>query len=180
MAMMTRAFRVGFLKVPAVTLLALAIVLSVTPALNAAGPAVRSENGKFFDKNDDPTYSVKDDGTVDWYTYSGFRRYHSECHVCHGPDGLGSTYAPALAGSLKTMNYAHFLDVVVNGRKVVRPDKESVMPSFGENHNVMCFIDDIFIYLKARADNAVPRGRPQKREDKPDEAKEYEKSCFGG
>jgi mono/diheme cytochrome c family protein len=46
--------------------------------------------------NGDPTYKVAQDGTVDWYLYSGFRRYHSECHVCHGPDGEGSTYAPAL------------------------------------------------------------------------------------
>ena len=46
-------------------------------------------------------YAVKDDGTVDWYTYNGYRRYHSECHVCHGPDGLGSSFGPALADSLK-------------------------------------------------------------------------------
>ena len=41
----------------------------------------------------------KEGGTfvVDWATYNGYRRYHGECHVCHGPNGLGSTYAPALA-----------------------------------------------------------------------------------
>ncbi len=51
-----------------------------------------------------PTFHVcKKDGTlvVDWYTYNGYRRYHSECHVCHGPNGLGSSYAPALAKSLE-------------------------------------------------------------------------------
>ncbi len=67
----------------------------------AEGPgdptAVKSEDGKYFDKDGNPTFKVAADGTVDWYTYSGFRRYHSECHVCHGPDGMGSTYAPALA-----------------------------------------------------------------------------------
>ena len=36
------------------------------------------------------------DGKVDSGTYNGYRRYHSYCHVCHGPDGLGSSYAPAL------------------------------------------------------------------------------------
>ncbi len=41
-------------------------------------------------------YSIASDGTVDWYTYNGFRRYHADCHVCHGPDGLGSSFGPAL------------------------------------------------------------------------------------
>ena len=49
--------------------------------------AVKSEDGKYFDKEGNPTFKVGADGTVDWYTYSGYRRYHSECHVCHGPDG---------------------------------------------------------------------------------------------
>jgi mono/diheme cytochrome c family protein len=65
----------------------------------ADGPAdsapVKNEDGKYFDKDGNPTFKVTD-GSVDWYTYSGYRRYHSECHVCHGPDGEGSSYAPAL------------------------------------------------------------------------------------
>ena len=68
----------------------------------SAGPAVRSEGGKYFDKDDVATYNIKSDGTVDWYTYSGFRRYHSECHVCHGPDAEGSTIGPSLKESLKS------------------------------------------------------------------------------
>jgi len=66
--------------------------------------AVKNEDGKYFDKDGNPTYKVKSDGTVDWYTYSGYRRYHSDCHVCHGPDGMGSSYAPALKDSLKTLS----------------------------------------------------------------------------
>ena len=56
----------------------------------------KSEQGEYYDKDGNPTYKIQPDGTVDWYTYSGYRRYHSECHVCHGPDGMGSSYAPAL------------------------------------------------------------------------------------
>ena len=63
----------------------------------------QDEDGIWRDKDGDPTYKIGADGTVDWNTYSGFRRYHSECHVCHGPDGEGSSYAPALANSLKTI-----------------------------------------------------------------------------
>ena len=47
--------------------------------------AVKNEDGKYYDKESNPTYKVQSDGTVDWFTYSGYRRYHSDCHVCHGP-----------------------------------------------------------------------------------------------
>jgi len=136
------------------------------------------EDGKYMTGDDVPTYNVQEDGTVDWYTYSGFRRYHSECHVCHGPDGLGSTYAPALADSLKTMSYDDFFEVVINGRERTTADGAvSKMPSFGENVNVSCYIDDLYVYLKARSDDVIPRGRPKKREKKSEAAKEDEDAC---
>jgi methanol metabolism-related c-type cytochrome len=141
--------------------------------------AVKNEDGKYYDKDGNPTYNVKPDGTVDWYTYSGYRRYHSECHVCHGPDGEGSTYAPAVKDSLKTMSYADFLGVVASGRKNVSTARESVMPALGDNPNVACYMDDILIYLRARANGAVGRGRPAKNEPKPEAAKQAEDSCFG-
>ena len=141
--------------------------------------AVKSEDGKYYDKEGNPTYKVQSDGTVDWSTYSGFRRYHSDCHVCHGPDGEGSTYAPALSNSLKTISFPDFSNVVVNGRKNVNTAQESVMPSFGTNPNVMCYLDDIFVYLRARANDAIPRGRPQKHEDKPASVTKSENSCLG-
>lgn len=124
-------------------------------------------------------YTVSEDGNVDWYTFSGFRRYHAECHVCHGPDGMGSSFAPALVNSLKTMTYDEFAEVVVNGRTNVSSSSEKVMPSFGTNPNVMCFLNDIYAYLKARSDDAIPRGRPAKHDPKPDAAKEYEDACLG-
>jgi len=141
--------------------------------------AVKSEDGKYFDKDGNPTYKIQPDGTVDWYTYSGFRRYHSDCHVCHGPYGLGSSYAPALATSLKTLNYNDFLGIVAAGRKNVNTAQENVMPAFGTDPNVMCYIDDIFVYLRARANDAIGRIRPANHEEKPAAAAEAEDSCFG-
>ena len=140
----------------------------------------KPEDGKWMTPDGDPTYRVKPDGTLDWYAYSGFRRYHSECHVCHGPEGEGSTYAPALKDSLKTMSYGDFVGVVASGREVTTPSgAKSVMPALGDNKNVMCYIDDIYVYLKALSDGAIGRGRPKGRDDKPDTAKEYDKACFG-
>ncbi len=137
------------------------------------------EDGKYFTEDDVPTYKVSADGTIDWYAFSGFRRYHSECHVCHGPDGEGSTYAPALKKSALDMDYYDFVDVIVNGRKHIGADTNSVMPAFGDNKNVMCYVDDIYVYLKARGTEAVGRGRPPKKEKKTDAYRENENACMG-
>jgi methanol metabolism-related c-type cytochrome len=143
-------------------------------------PAVASnDNGKYADKDGNPTYNIHPDGMVDWYTYSGYRRYHSDCHVCHGPNGDGSSYAPALAQSLKSLSYSDFVGVVTNGRKDVNAANDKVMPSFATNVNVMCFIDDIYVYLRARSNGAIPGGRPPSHEDKPEAAKAAESSCTG-
>lgn len=144
-----------------------------------AETAKTEKEGKWVTADGNPTYNITGDGTVDWYTFSGFRRYHSECHVCHGPDGEGSTYAPGLVQSLKTMSYPEFMLIVATGREVVRADKQSSMPAMGNNRNVSCYLEDIYVYLKARADGAVPRGRPAKRADKPDAAEAHEKACVG-
>ena len=160
---------------------AVAVALMVMTATTAfAADGKHQEDGKYLTKDDVPTYNVKQDGTVDWYTYSGFRRYHSECHVCHGPDGLGSSIAPALVESMKTISYADFLYIVAAGRERITASVISKMPGFGENKNVACFIDDLYVYLKARSDGAIPRGRPRKRDIKPATAKAYENECFEG
>ena len=148
----------------------------VEPAKHADDAKVAfSEDGRYYDGDELPTYNVAEDGTVDWLTFSGFRRYHAECHVCHGPDGEGSTYAPKIKNSAVNMGYYDFYDVVVNGRKV----GNSVMPHFGDNPNVMCYLDDIFVYLKARGMEAIPRGRPAKKEAKSDTIREDENACMG-
>jgi len=164
----------------AVVVLVCALAGGMAYADGSGDPAVASsDNGKYSDKDGNPTYKISADGTVDWYTYSGFRRYHSDCHVCHGPNGEGSSYAPALAESLKKLSYSDFVSVVTNGRKNVDVANDKVMPSFASNVNVMCFVDDIYVYLRARANNAIPGGRPPNHEDKPDAAKAAETSCTG-
>lgn len=151
----------------------------VATGANAANKTVGAD-GKWMLKDGSPTYNILADGTMDWFTYSGFRRYHSECHVCHGPEAQGSTYAPALVESLKTMEYSAFLGIVASGQQNVRFQGNSVMPALGDNKNVMCYIDDIYIYIKALSDNAIPRGRPAGRVDKTAAQGENEKGCIGG
>ncbi len=139
--------------------------------------AVKIENGRYFDIKGDPTFSVRRDGTVDWPTYSGFRHYESECQVCHGPEGEGTSNAPALKDALKTLNYVDVYGIVAG----IRPDssaRKNVRHAFGDNKNVMCYLTDIYVYLRARANDAVPIGRPQKREDKPSETATEEEACL--
>jgi methanol metabolism-related c-type cytochrome len=163
----------------ALAVLALVASAGIASADGSGDPApVKDEDGKYFDKAGNPTYKIQD-GSVDWYTYSGYRRYHSECHVCHGPDGEGSTYAPGLKNSLRTMSYSDFTTLVINGRKNVNTASETVMPAFGTNPNVMCYLDDIYVYLRARANDAWGRARPSKHEDKPQAAQQAENTCMG-
>ena len=143
------------------------------------------DEGKWMLPDDSPTYNItiKDNQiVVDWYTYNGFRRYHDACHVCHGPDAEGSTYAPALKDSLKTMSYDDVLAVISGGRvRTLADGSKSVMPEFGANPNVSCYLDDIYVYLKARADGALPRVKlgGRNRVAKPQAARDFDKECFG-
>lgn len=141
-----------------------AFLTAVAIALaGAALPAVAAEQSAELppvDPQDNP-YNVLD-GKVDKGTYNGFRRYHASCHTCHGPAGNGSTFAPALKDSVKRLTYGEFLEVVVNGRQVNDATGQRVMPGFGTNPNVMNYIQDIWGYLKARADGVVGPGRPKR------------------
>jgi mono/diheme cytochrome c family protein len=99
------------------------------------------------------------DGVVDARTYNGYRRYHSACNHCHGPDGMGSTVATSLIDPLADEElFRHIVrEGVSNG--------PLVMKGFGSDPNIAPYIDDIYAYLQARADGALPRGRPRKAGD---------------
>jgi methanol metabolism-related c-type cytochrome len=163
--------------IAAVTLLAGAFV----HADGSGNPAaVKSQDGEYFDKAGNPTFKIAKDGAVDWYTYSGYVRYGANCKQCHGPDGLGSSYAPSLVDSLKSLSYAEFLAIVASGKQDVNAAQQLVMPSFGTNRNVMCYIDPIYVYLRARSDGALGRELPEKHAPKPEAFKRAEDSCMSG
>jgi mono/diheme cytochrome c family protein len=105
------------------------------------------------------------DGKVDKKTFNGWRRYTESCMRCHGPDGAGSSFGPDLVDSVKQMTQDEFNEVVVNGRTNVNAANTNVMPPFGEVEDVVLYLDDIWAYLKARADGALGRGRPPRIDD---------------
>jgi methanol metabolism-related c-type cytochrome len=129
--------------------LPLAAAADSTPAANA--PA-----------NDGDKPYVVQNGRVDHHVFNGYRRYGDNCLRCHGPDGAGSSYAPALVDSLKHMTKEQFENTVINGRQDVNTANQNVMPAFGLNPDVVENLDDIYGYLKARSDGVLGRGRPKK------------------
>ena len=164
----------------AVPLIAAVALTAVTARAEppASSAAVSQQDGKWTDKAGSPTYKIVN-GKVDYYTFSGYIRYTANCMVCHGPDGLGSTYAPSLVDALKTIDYTQFQTIVAGGIKNVNSSQNLVMPAWGDNRNVMCYIDDIYIYLRARADGAVGRGRPAEHDPKPQAFTVAENQCMG-
>jgi methanol metabolism-related c-type cytochrome len=132
-------------------------ILALAGACGLFAAAVAADYRSFVFTPEQPYYF--EDGKVDFGTYNGFRRYHSECHVCHGPAGLGSSYAPALMKSLQDLSYNEFVDVVVRGKTGMN---NMVMPSFADNMNVLPYLPDIYAYLKARSDGVIGPARPDK------------------
>lgn len=95
---------------------------------------------------------------VDKKTYIGWRTYHAVCHVCHAQDAVGSTFAPSLVERLSVIDEARFMDVVANGYS----GQIGVMPGWKDNPNVNKKYNELYGYLKARADGALLPGRPKK------------------
>lgn len=146
----------------------------------SADPAVEQQaNGMWLNKDGNPTPTVATDGTPGWFVFSGYRRYGANCLVCHGPDALGSTYAPALIDSLKVLSYEQFLRTVSGGKQDVSSSQTLVMPAFGANKNVQCYINDIYVYIRARSLGLWGREQPSKHEPKPKVYADAETACLG-
>lgn len=96
---------------------------------------------------------------VDAGTYQGWRIYATHCASCHGAGAVGASNAPGLVDRLrKWVDYDGVQFVVMNGHE----GEPGTMPSWKENPNVAVNIDQLYQYLTALADNALPVGTPNK------------------
>ena len=91
---------------------------------------------------------------IDLYLTRGFRAF-SQCQVCHGLDANGSSFAPSLNSKLQEIDKALFVERVRDGFK----GQVGVMPPWKDNPNVMKWMDQLYDYLKARSDGAIPAGK---------------------
>lgn len=178
--------RTGRLRIPAAALMLGASLIPAAGTEEAAslaseGPTqpAKVEGGRYFDRNGNPTYRVTDGGRkVDWPTMSGYLRYNASCIVCHGPDGAGSSYAPSLVDALKRDDYPTFVGIVTGGKRDVNAAQDLVMPAFADDRNVMCYVDDIYTYLRARSDGVLGRGRPPENAPPSEAFRTQEDACM--
>ncbi len=130
---------------------ALSVVLCAGTAAKAEPPgnpkAVKSVDGKYYDQEGDPTYNVAP--TARSISTPSPAIAAITPHTSATPQAKAGP-APALKDFLKRLNYQEFAGIVIGGRENKQAGNDSVMPSFAENKNAMCYLDDLYIYLRAR------------------------------
>ena len=117
----------------------LLVILSAVALSSVIG---RAQNPHF--ENQDDLY-----GRI----YNGWKWFHVYCFRCHGVDAAGSDIAPNLRESIRAITYPEFLDLVREGRPA--RGMQSWKPLLDDKQ-----ITDIFYYVRARSDRALPPGRP--------------------
>jgi hypothetical protein len=73
-----------------------------------------------------------------------------------------SSLEPIRPRSFPQIGYAGYVEAVMYGIENVTQAQQSVMPAFAEVEEVANHVDDVYSYLKARADGMVGRGRPER------------------
>jgi cytochrome c5 len=98
---------------------------------------------------------------VDRDTYVGWRTFHGICHTCHAQDAVGSSFAPSLLERMQEIDKARFMESLDQGVT----GQSGVMPAWNENPNVNKYYEQLWSYLRARADGALLPGRPKRLPD---------------
>ena len=124
-----------------------------------AAPALGQEaaQGEDVEPSGKFNYTIID-GRVDESTMRGYTVYTGSCMPCHGPDGLGSSFAPSLVRASQRRTFEDFAYSIIQGRDVL---PGQVMPSFANDLRVMTHVPDIWNYLGARSEGGLGRGRPR-------------------
>ena len=159
-------------------MLAFVLALTLNPIL-----ATAEESAGVIEHQ--PLPYVVMDGKVNRSTFLGWRIFHSVCYTCHGVDATGTIVAPDLTERVRNMTFEDFAIAVLyrypiivgfdpvpgDDLKALREDfideikknerVELTMPAWDRDPNVKPHLADLYAYLRARADGALGRGRPQ-------------------
>ncbi len=124
---------------------------TITLCLSAAGllaslPAVAQEQ----------PYTVSNGNQLDADSYNGFKLYRNWCARCHGTYGQGLA-GPDLAKSLNQISRDEFFSTVAEGKT----GSIGSMPGWKSNPAVMKGRDNIYSYLKARANGDIGAVKPE-------------------
>ncbi len=108
----------------------------------------------------DPYHPAARD-TLDSDTYQGWKQFELNCSRCHGEYAIGTTFAPALVVSLREGGTVPTKEFFVMTVCAGRMDKG--MPSWCALGLEMDKIEQIYTYVKGRADGKISAGRPAQR-----------------
>jgi mono/diheme cytochrome c family protein len=96
--------------------------------------------------------------TVAQDVYNGWKQYELNCARCHGEYAVGTSFAPALVVSLKEGGTIPTKESFVTTVCAGRPEKG--MPGWCALGLEMDKIENIYKYVKGRADKKISAGRP--------------------
>ena len=121
---------------------------AATPVPAEAAKPASSENVVKTD-----LYTVVDGTKVDAKTLDGFKIWRAAaCDRCHGANQEGMV-GPSLLESIRKLTKSEFVTVLKDGRL------EKGMPPWNTNDQVMKGMDNLYAYLKGRADGAITKAK---------------------
>jgi mono/diheme cytochrome c family protein len=100
--------------------------------------------------------------TLDGETYQGWKQFELNCSRCHGEYAVGTSFAPALVVSLKEGGTIPTKEAFITTVCAGRTDKG--MPAWCALGLEMSKIEQMYLYVKGRADGKYAAGRPALRE----------------
>lgn len=128
-------------------LLSLTLLVTMSASGQSAAPQAAATTQK------SPLYKVVDGYKVDPETMKGFRTWRAAaCDRCHGANQEGLV-GPSLLTSMKTLTKEEFVVTVRDGRL------QKGMQSFSTSPQVMENMNQLYAYLKGRADGAITRAK---------------------
>jgi mono/diheme cytochrome c family protein len=132
--------------------------IALITALTIVGAArAEAQDSAYWEAYKKQVEAVKRD-TIPQNAYQGWKQYELNCSRCHGEYGVGTSFAPSLIVSLKdggtVPDQTAFITVVCQGRT------DKGMPGWCALGLEMDKIQNIYSYLKLRADGKVAAGRP--------------------
>ncbi len=101
-------------------------------------------------------YTVTNGNQLDADSYNGFKLYRNWCARCHGTYGQGLA-GPDLSKSLNQISRDEFITIVADGKT----GSIGSMPAWKSNPAVMKGRDNIYRYLKARANGDIGAVKPE-------------------
>ena len=105
----------------------------------------------------DPYHPAPRD-TLSVEAYQGWKQFELNCARCHGEYAVGTSFAPALIVSLRDGGTIPTKEIFIQTVCAGRPEKG--MPSWCALGLEMDKINNIYAYVKGRADGKIHPGRP--------------------